>query len=320
MLLHCYRCHPDILKIPNELFYHNALIPAADHLVSHNMRTYTKLPKQGFPIIFHGIEGENIRESTSPSWFNIAEIEQVWYYIQDLVNNHNIPSSDIAIITPYHKQVMKITQLLRNSSNNNKYHDIAIGSCEKMQGQERRVIIISTVRSSPEFLNEDIYYNIGFVANPKRFNVAITRAKALLIIVGNPHVLGRDKHWGSMLRYCIERGGYTGCPAPVLDSEGGVEYPFADPLAGESSDAEQGGGTGGGDSGDEGDLVRDAIDQVNMTELQQALSGLQLQNTTTSTTTTATTVAPVASTADFTAEEDNGWERVEEADWGGLEN
>ena len=48
---------------------------------------------------------------------------------------------------------------------------------------------IFQVRSNESLVSSDIHHNLGFLSNPKRFNVAITRAQALLIIVGNPHVL-----------------------------------------------------------------------------------------------------------------------------------
>ena len=81
----------------------------------------------------------------------------------------------------------------------------------RVQGQERRVIIISTVRSNPEYVQMDNQYKLGFLRNPKRFNVAITRAKALLIIVGNPHILSQDDDWMSLIKFALDEGGYTGC-------------------------------------------------------------------------------------------------------------
>lgn len=65
-------------------------------------------------------------------------------------------------------------------------------------------MIISTVRSRVDLLKTfDMKYDLGFVSSPKRFNVAISRAQSLLIVIGNPHVLDIDENWREMLRYCI---------------------------------------------------------------------------------------------------------------------
>lgn len=73
------------------------------------------------------------------------------------------------------------------------------------------MIIVSTVRSQVEFVKFDLQYNIGFLSDPKRFNVAITRAQALVIVIGNPQVLYSDTHWKAYIDFCIENSGYTGC-------------------------------------------------------------------------------------------------------------
>lgn len=78
---------------------------------------------------------------------------------------------------------------------------LKVGSVEEFQGQERRIIIITTVRSSTDYLEFDSRHRLGFLSNPKRFNVAITRAKALLLVVGNAAVLGHDPHWRALLRH-----------------------------------------------------------------------------------------------------------------------
>ena len=135
------------------------------------------------------------------------------------------------MITPYRRQVQKIRQKLRKDE---KTKEVMVGSTEEFQGQERRVIIVSTVRSSPEYVYTDNQYKLGFLKNPKRFNVAITRAKALLIVVGNPHILSQvildftmnigennckvpiifllqDHDWCRLLDWAASRGCYTGC-------------------------------------------------------------------------------------------------------------
>ena len=59
-----------------------------------------------------------------------------------------------------------------------------------------------------EFTSYDEEHNLGFLRNEKRFNVAITRAKALLIVVGCAKLLKHDKSWGAFLRYCVENKSY----------------------------------------------------------------------------------------------------------------
>ena len=94
-----------------------------------------------------------------------------------------------------------------------------ISSVEGFQGQERNVIIISAVRSSNNFVNEDIKHSLGFVACPRRLNVAITRARVLVIILGNPRLLAQDPYWRSVLIYCINQDSYTGCSFLFSDIE-----------------------------------------------------------------------------------------------------
>lgn len=53
----------------------------------------------------------------------------------------------------------------------------------------------------------------------QRFNVALTRAKALLIVVGNPNILARDPHWQQLLTYCRQNGSYTGCDYEEPDDQ-----------------------------------------------------------------------------------------------------
>uniref|UniRef100_A0A8D3D7W7 RNA helicase n=1 Tax=Scophthalmus maximus TaxID=52904 RepID=A0A8D3D7W7_SCOMX len=86
-------------------------------------------------------------------------------------------------------------EILRNSYCSWAHLPQIVGSVEEFQGQERRVILVSTVRSSSSYMDFDTQFQLGFVKNKKRFNVAVTRAKALLIVVGNPRVLNTDATW-----------------------------------------------------------------------------------------------------------------------------
>ncbi|XP_007659751.1 RNA helicase Mov10l1 isoform X2 [Ornithorhynchus anatinus] len=185
-LMKNYRSHSALLTLPSKLFYHNELEVCADAKVVTSLLGWEKLPNKRFPLIFHGMRGNEAREGNSPSWFNPAEAVQVMRYCCLLAKHVSnvVSTTDIGIITPYRKQVEKIRILLRNVD----LMDIKVGSVEEFQGQEYLVIIISTVRSNEERFEDEKYF-LGFLSNSKRFNVALTRSKALLIVVGNPHVL-----------------------------------------------------------------------------------------------------------------------------------
>ncbi|XP_075784114.1 RNA helicase Mov10l1 isoform X2 [Pelodiscus sinensis] len=210
-LLKNYRSHSTLLALPSKLFYHKELEACADASVVSSLLSWEKLPRKGFPLIFHGMRGTETREGHNPSWFNPTEAVQVMRYCCLLTKHvdNAVSVTDIGVITPYRKQVEKIRFLLRNVD----LMDIKVGSVEEFQGQEYLVIIISTVRSNESSFDDNRYF-LGFLSNAKRFNVAITRPKALLIMVGNPHVLVKDPCFSALLEYSIANGVYVGCDLP----------------------------------------------------------------------------------------------------------
>ncbi|XP_028266397.1 putative helicase mov-10-B.1 [Parambassis ranga] len=218
-LLRNYRSHPAILKIPNELFYDGELQVWANEMTRNSYCRWECLPKKGFPLIFHGVIGVDMREASSPSFFNVAEVELLMFYVKKLLETQGkkglatLKPEDIGIIAPYRKQVQKIRKALEKVGAElrvNTINDLKVGSVEEFQGQERKVILVSTVRSSHNYTEIDRKFSLGFVKNEKRFNVAVTRAKALLIVVGNPLVLQTDPTWARFIQYCREEKGYTG--------------------------------------------------------------------------------------------------------------
>ena len=93
--------------------------------------------------------------------------------------------------------------------------EVRVGSVEEFQGQERSVILMTTVRSCGDHTQSDVAHGLGFLRSEKRFNVAVTRAQSLLVVVGDPHVLAADNTWRQFLIHVIQIGGYKGCDLPL---------------------------------------------------------------------------------------------------------
>ncbi|XP_039261183.2 putative helicase MOV-10 [Styela clava] len=226
-LLNNYRSHKSIIKVPNDCFYDSELRYLATEVQS--FCKWTCLPQLGFPVIFEGICGEDLRESSSPSFYNPHEISVLVDYVRKVMD-FKIAARNIGVIAPYRKQVEKIKRELSDPN-------IKVGSVEEFQGQEREVIIISTVRSDSKHLSFDAKHNLGFLTDAKRFNVAITRAKSLLIIIGNPHILGLNFYWKTLLEYCIEKNAYRGVQF-TKDKKRSIDVDEIDNLLNEMEDLE----------------------------------------------------------------------------------
>ncbi|KAH8992655.1 P-loop containing nucleoside triphosphate hydrolase protein [Lactarius akahatsu] len=199
------RSHGAIIAWPNRYLYKDRMHASASPDVSHLLLQSDVLPRMGFPIVFHGIKGRELRTQHSPSYLNVHEASVVRDYCLRLTEDreHKIFAKEIGVIAPYKAQVRAIRELLGPAD----LKDVTVGSVEKLQGQERLVIIFATTRSNSEV---DKRKAMGFLQNRRRMNVAITRAQALLIVVGDPEVLGKDELWRTFLNYACLREGWTG--------------------------------------------------------------------------------------------------------------
>lgn len=104
--------------------------------------------------------------------------------------------SKVGIITPYKQQMHTLKDgiypLLRQLKL--PLDTVEINTVDAYQGREKDIIIISCVRGSQE-------RTLGFLNDYRRMNVAITRAKSFLWVVGNGHTLRRNDHWDAFVRY-----------------------------------------------------------------------------------------------------------------------
>ena len=81
------------------------------------------------------------------------------------------------------------------------------------------MIIVTTVRtldcSEKDIVENDVIRGLGFIRSEKRFNVAVTRAMSLLIVIGDPFLLGADPTWRIFIEHCTKLRAYTGCDLPL---------------------------------------------------------------------------------------------------------
>ncbi|KAJ4827934.1 putative RNA helicase sde3 [Turnera subulata] len=154
-----YRCHRAILDLPSKLFYNAELLACKEDTSSSILGNADFLPNKEFPVLFIGIQGCDEREGNNPSWFNRIEASKVVEIINKLRAKAEIDEADIGVVTPYQQQVLKIKGILENWE----MYDVQVGSAEQCQGQEREVIIVSTVRSTVKHNHFDKTYSLGFL-------------------------------------------------------------------------------------------------------------------------------------------------------------
>jgi len=235
-LIRNYRSHPAILSTSSALFYSDTLIPERPRASSAILSwpQWLKHSSSVWPVMFYQHTGLDSVESVlegngtgSGSLINHSEAQIALGTVVDLLRHVNrgslatlnpqsrddhLQHEDIIVMSPFRAQVNYLRQIFREKG----LYDIRIGPLEAFQGLESRVVVLCTTRTrlgqaphpTVKYVNEDKARNLGVIDEPKRFNVAMTRAKEALIAIGNAEVLSctRDYCWVSFLRFCLRNG------------------------------------------------------------------------------------------------------------------
>ena len=214
-----YRSNAAIIGLSSKIFYHSSLRPMGDPAVIDSLVDCKVLQNKNFPCMFVGVEGLHERDDIdSPSFYNINELLKIRQLISTMVHDSKqVQAKEVGVICAFRSQVLRMRVVLRETG----LSDVNVGSIEDYQGQENRVIIISTVLSSRVIPFEDHEGNHALIGDFRRFNVAITRAIALCIVVGNPYHLHADKRcWYQFLKYCHENDSLVDCPSGLFQTPG----------------------------------------------------------------------------------------------------
>ena len=194
-----YRMNDEIMRFPSDWFYHGQLASAPEV-------KYRSILDFDTPIVWVNTEGTDSGEEFVGESFgriNKAEatlsIEELKRYIEKIGKERLLEERiDFGLISPYKAQVQYLRQLIRKDAFFKPFrHLITINTVDGFQGQERDVILISLVRA-----NED--GQIGFLNDLRRMNVAITRARMKLIILGDAPTLTKHPFYKKLYEYIGE--------------------------------------------------------------------------------------------------------------------
>uniref|UniRef100_A0A8C8GZA5 Upf1 domain-containing protein n=1 Tax=Oncorhynchus tshawytscha TaxID=74940 RepID=A0A8C8GZA5_ONCTS len=156
-------------------------------------------PQPDKPMFFYVTLGQEEIASSGTSYLNRTEASNVEKITTRLLKAGAKPDQ-IGIITPYEGQRSYLVQYMQfsGSLHTKLYQEVEIASVDAFQGREKDFIILSCVRA-----NE--HQGIGFLNDPRRLNVALTRARYGVIIVGNPKALSKQPLWNHLLNYYKEQ-------------------------------------------------------------------------------------------------------------------
>ena len=203
-----YRMNEDIMRFSSRYFYHDELI--AHETVQHH--ALEKMTEEGIPVKLAPVDymdtaGCGFIEAQDPETLSRYNDEEALLLIRQLERLiREIGMEDwthtIGIITPYSAQVERLAKLAEASEEISilaRY--ITINTVDAFQGQERDIIAISFVRSNEKG-------EVGFLSDIRRTNVAMTRARKKLIMVGDSATLGTHPFYLELLEYVQQKGFY----------------------------------------------------------------------------------------------------------------
>lgn len=185
-----YRMNAQIMQFSNEQFY-------SGKLEAHPSVADWNLPFATMPLEFIDTAGCGFDEEPgegNESLCNKEEVTIVRKHLEQLKAS-GLQKESVGVISPYRAQV----ELLQSEFANEKY--LVVNTIDSFQGQERDIIYISLVRSNSEG-------DIGFLKDYRRMNVAMTRARKKLVIIGDSATLGTDKFYSKFLDYVERIGAY----------------------------------------------------------------------------------------------------------------
>jgi ATP-dependent RNA/DNA helicase IGHMBP2 len=196
-----YRMNEMIMRYSSKIFYQ-------DKLRAHNSVAGHVLFENDHPLAFVDTAGCGFEEkSAGTSTVNPEEAALLFKHLTQLVSELSSHYSvtefpSIAVISPYKQQIEVLKELLERTSYLSPYREkISVNTIDSFQGQERDIVYISMTRSNAD-------NSIGFLSEIRRMNVAMTRARKKLVIVGDSATLSQLPFYSDFISYSEDQKAY----------------------------------------------------------------------------------------------------------------
>ncbi|EPY52157.1 ATP-dependent 5' to 3' DNA/RNA helicase Sen1 [Schizosaccharomyces cryophilus OY26] len=192
-----YRMHPHISYFPSMKFYESRLKDGEG--MAEKTKQVWHSNSQFSQYRLFDVRGQE-RISTTSSSYNMEEVGYVVQMYEKLVGCFSDVNftGRIGVITPYRQQLHELRKAFKDKFGKTIMSSVDIQTVDGFQGQEKDIIIFSCVKSYSK-------YSIGFLRDFRRLNVALTRARSSLFIVGNLETLKTDNLWGSLVDDALQR-------------------------------------------------------------------------------------------------------------------
>ena len=210
-LIHQGRMHSDIASFPSKFFYEENLFPIMEWqsnpltlIDTHNAKVDSWIANNR--MLF--LSTENLIENNASNKINYNEADTIVQLVQSILkvykqSNKPLNTSQLGIIAPYRNQIALIKQKLA-AANIHEHQQISVDTVERYQGSQRDIILLSFCVNKA--------YQLDFLCNlnsdgsvDRKLNVALTRARKQLFMVGNAHILKRHPIYATLLDFVKDK-------------------------------------------------------------------------------------------------------------------
>ncbi|MCP4459823.1 MAG: hypothetical protein GY816_17645, partial [Cytophagales bacterium] len=204
----CYRCHFFLLEFLHAEFYHNNLSSGLKENISASLLARYPFPRKERPTVFINCPGIERTDSTG-SKFNFEEAECAIQLVKQLVASSAAIPAQITILTFYYGQSVIIQESLLLEPG---LESLLVSSVDGIQGREQNIIILSAVRAATSSASDGTLHKhptptLGFITDRRRLNVALSRCRTGLFIIGDQsHLSSTSPLWMRLVDYYSKNG------------------------------------------------------------------------------------------------------------------